>query len=231
MAIELRSPQEAYLYAQAGKVIGEAQRRKEEAQRAQEIADRLRTFEMQKEMTLFNQQLELDRMKFARQMDFEDEKRARVWQLEKMDIASRNDFMQEEAKRTQRFAEYDTGMKYIAENADSFPPGFREQAEFNLYFDKILNAPGVNYPSAIKESTKPFITPEREIGYLGMGYTPEEIQTKYQYPVSAQATTSQFAQQAAVSKGMPVVKNDTDYDALPSNTAFIDPEGQVRIKL
>jgi hypothetical protein len=104
------------LAAAAGKLIGEAKATQEAIERSERVQERLQSIDAQKELAKFNQQLAIDRAKFHAAMNLEEEKRARQWQLEKMELASRIDFEESERKRAAEKAEYEAGIRLIQES-------------------------------------------------------------------------------------------------------------------
>lgn len=151
MPIELQNPAFAQLYGQAALLTGAAHRKTIEVQ-----------LQTEKEMALFNHQIQMERMKFDSLLEFEKEKRAKTWEMEKMNMRSQIDFADDEKKRQQRLTEYDAGIKYIRETSD-VPEDAKPQLEFNLTMEKLYGAGGVNYPKPEKE----LFTPEKRQQVLG----------------------------------------------------------------
>jgi len=130
MAIRVTPEGEAGRMAEVGKIVGQAQAAQQRIEQAVRTQERLASIEAQKELAIFNHQLQLDRAKYHAYMDFEGERRAREWELEKMEMSSRLDFQQEEKKRLEDTEKYNTGVEII-ENSNM--PDFRkEQALFDL---------------------------------------------------------------------------------------------------
>lgn len=116
MAITVAPKGEAARAALAGKIIGGAQAAQRQIEQTQRIQEQLRSIAAQKEMTEFNYQLALEKAKFNATMDLEAEKRARTWEIEKMELRSRIDFEEEERKRIKEEEEYEVGVRMILEN-------------------------------------------------------------------------------------------------------------------
>jgi hypothetical protein len=157
------------LAAAAGKLIGEAQATQEAIERSQRVQERLQSLAIQKEMAQFNQQLAIDRAKFNLAMDLEEEKRARQWQLEKMELASRIDFEESERKRAAEKAEYEAGIRLIQEN-ENLTDAQKADAiyKFNLKKQAGYTAPSQREEDPIKTLVRQKIQamsqPEMELG-------------------------------------------------------------------
>lgn len=204
MAIVLESPEYAKLHAQAGALIGEAQRRKEAQQIAVAQAEKAKAFERQKEMSIFNHQLDIERLKYNQLMQFEEEKRAKEWELEKMTIRSRVDFEQTEQKRLQTQQEYDLGMKYIDEkvNDGTIPPQKRGELEFNLAMKRLA---GTN----VTYTTPKVDTVEQLLAQRLQGLTaPTGTSTPTKMPIVAPITQPQSTQYQV---GQPVTRGGKNY--------------------
>lgn len=102
--------------AAAAKIIGTAAAAQRDIEHAQRMQERLQSIAAQKELAEFEYRLQIDRAKFNAAMGFEEEKRARLWDIEKMELRSRIDFEKAEKARTQEEAEYEAGVKIINES-------------------------------------------------------------------------------------------------------------------
>jgi len=219
MPIELQNPEFVKLYGQAALLTGESLRAKEEYRQNIEIAERLNTIRLQKEMAEFNQQLDIDRMKFASLLGFEKEKRAQTWDLEKMEQRSRIDFQQEEAKRLKNQQEFDLGLKYIKEKvADgTIPPDEGPRLEFDLTMEKVYKAPSVNIPKPVTEKPKIPTSYEQWELYKELGLMPQE---------GGLAPTNQLTQPHAIAEP----KSEQEYNALPVGSTYRYIDGSIRTK-
>jgi len=118
MAIEIRQPM-AKLYGEAAYLAGQAARLREEEKIARAEAQELRAFQAQKELEKFQYDLDLERAKFNANLEFEREKRAKLWALEKMELASRIDFEEQERKRIEERRKLETALNKIKEAEES----------------------------------------------------------------------------------------------------------------
>jgi len=134
---------ETGLYAAAGKIIGQSQATQREIERAERVQEQLRSIAASKEMAQFNHQLVLDKAKFNMMMDVEAEKRAKAWEIEKMELRSRMDFAEDEQNRLQRNKEYDLAIKQLNENPiyARLTPEEKLQAKQILEMRKYTTAP------------------------------------------------------------------------------------------
>jgi len=109
MAITIQPTNLSTLYAEAGKMVGEAKRKEKEQIAAREAEQQ----KHQKEMQNTAQQWEMQKMLLNSQQDFaheqrvyqarlEAEARSREWEVEKMEIASKLDFEREEKERQRK---------------------------------------------------------------------------------------------------------------------------------
>lgn len=234
--------------ALAGQIIGGYKAAAEAAERAERQQRYLQTLAAQKEMAVFNQQLLLDRAKFNAAMDLEEEKRARTWSLEKMELRSRMDFAEDERKRLQREREMDNAIKQLYENPiyAKLSPEQKQRARMVLEMRKYTTA---SMPFGAERANVPS---QGEYVMLQQGgYSPEQIKELYGLPEPAESTGMLASPETPTGGGytgtwepeslkantaggqqpeVPTITNDADYDALPSGTVFIDPQGNLRTK-
>lgn len=121
MAIRLEQPGLATLYGTLATLVGQAEAGRRTQQLALETAERARSREH-----------ELATMQMRAEYEIEGERRSHEWELEKAEIASRNDFMEEERKRLTKHQEYDAAMKAI-DKTDSLSP--KEKEDFKLQYE------------------------------------------------------------------------------------------------
>jgi len=242
MAIVLQPPGYAKLYAGAGRIVGEAKRAERESERAADIAGRLLTMQNQQEMAVFNNQLALDRAKFAQLMDFELDKRSQQWQIEKMELRSRLDFQEEEAERLKRTKLYNQAIEDVKTNQTIPNETTRAQIIFDL--EQKRDKTGIPSISAYKQPPKEKGPTEAELAravkYLGeyeeskwyqpFGKEPTEeeraLKTHYEKLVSDGLSTKPYTPVDA----LPTPKTKAEYDALPAGTKYIHPQLGERIK-
>jgi len=143
MAIVIQLQNLTGLYSKAAKLVGESQKAQKEIEQAERVQEQLRSIAASKEMAEFQNQLTLDRAKYNSMMDLEAEKRAKAWDIEKMELRSRMDFAEEERKRMERNKEYDMAIKQLYENPiyAKLTPDEKIQAEQILEMRKYTNQP------------------------------------------------------------------------------------------
>lgn len=115
MAIVYRPTGEAAAIAQAGGAIGKAQRAEEDRAAARQFAMQQAQIKHSKEMAKFEAELRLQRDQQGMLWELEKENRAKAWDLEKMELRSRNDFMEEERERAETLKDFKLAMKAIDE--------------------------------------------------------------------------------------------------------------------
>jgi len=118
MPVEIRQPM-MKLYGEAAYLTGQAARLREEEKAARAEAQELRSFQARQELEKFQSDLSLERAKFNYNLDFERDKRARLWELEKMEMASRIDFEEQERKRIEKKRKLETALAKIKEAKES----------------------------------------------------------------------------------------------------------------
>lgn len=117
--------------ALAGKLVGQAQAYQRDIQRAERMQERLMSIAAQKEMAAYSQQVALERTKFNATIGFEKEKRAQLWEIEKMELRSRVDFQKEEMGRLKKESEYERGIELIRDTTN-LTDSQKEDAFFKL---------------------------------------------------------------------------------------------------
>ena len=121
MSIRIEQPGLSTLYGKLATLAGQAEAGRRQQQMAVEVAERTRSREH-----------ELATMQMRAEYEIEGERRSHEWELEKAEIASRNDFMEEERKRLTKHQEYDAAMKAI-DKADNLTP--KEKSDFKLQYE------------------------------------------------------------------------------------------------
>lgn len=129
MAIRVEHGKPSTIIAAAQRA-GEARAAVTVAQQAQEESDRLEA-----------QQQEFEFKKVLRQqdmaIDLQMQERAKLWEIEKMQLRSQGDFAREERKRAQALDSYDAAVKYI-DDSEYFDEGQKEGLKFKAKM-KLLN--------------------------------------------------------------------------------------------
>lgn len=107
-------------YTELGTLMGRAEKHKEEIarsereiERGEQVASQVRSMAFQKEMAQMQEEKERRRAAIAMQMDLEGEQRARSWELDKMEMASRMDYQRQETKRQTELDNADKAMMAI----------------------------------------------------------------------------------------------------------------------
>ena len=202
---------------------------------------------------LQEKQMELDYRVALRQqddaMDLEMQGRAKLWEIEKMELRSRGDFTREEQKRQRALDQYEAAMDYIDES-DLFDEGQKEGLKFKATL-KLLNQniAGVDKLLFPTEPTQRQVTPTQRMSAMkrlreevfqeptwlqawlpgGKGELSEDVLKEKAFLESI-AAGQYTPPTGTISSGLPEVKNDADFDALPSGTEFIGPDGIKRRK-
>lgn len=142
MGIEIRPSGEAAGYAQAGTIIGQAEKGKEERARAERQAEQSQQIAAQNSARQMAQEWEIQKMllnsqqDFAheqrlRQADLDTEARAKEWEVDKMEMRSKLDFEQEEKERVRDNVVAVAGEKTLLESPMSDEE--RSRGLFNLW--------------------------------------------------------------------------------------------------
>jgi hypothetical protein len=217
MAIRIQPENLSGLYAKAAKIIGQSQAAQREIERAEKIQDQLRSIAASKEMAQFNQQLALDRAKFDAMMDVEAEKRAKAWQIEKMEMASRIDFAEAEKKRLQSNQQYDLAIKQLNENPiyARLTPEEKDNAKQILEMRKYTTATSEMFPQ--ERQRVPSSYEQWEL-YKELGLMPQEM---YSPEETVQPTTP---------SAIPEPKSEAEYNSLPKGTTYRYLDGSIRTK-
>lgn len=103
----------AGLYGKAAKLMGQAEAAKKEQAYARQATAQLEQIQLQKEMDEFQFNIEKERMKLQETYKIAADQRAYEWELEKAEIASRNDFERQERQRSIKLDELDAKIKAI----------------------------------------------------------------------------------------------------------------------
>jgi len=207
MAIRVAPAGLAQTYAQLSKLAGQAARARQQEIQAQRMASEMQQLQARREL-----------MEFEHQLNLEAQKQAQQWQLEKLRIASLNDFLQQEKelqaerdqllqKRLLNREQYYATMKAIMD-ADILSPEEKEEAMLRaqlkfLGYESILPRPSTEKVDPLREAISQMIGGEQ--------------------PVETPVATGTAAK-------LPAPKTREEYEALPSGTQYIDPTGTIRIK-
>jgi hypothetical protein len=244
MAIKIRHGEVADI-AKLATLAGKSIAAQREIEYARAMAQQLQRMEHEKEM-----------VKFRAQLDLESEKRAHQWEFEKAEIRSRTDFAREEAKRMRRLDDADNAIRQIDREVEAGRIT-NEQADTLKFYQEIKKY-GVAPPvSLIKPPTpeKPrYVTPSQQMAaykqlqteelreptwlerWLPGGKEPlteEEQLYRQMFEKTAKGIplgTTPSIPTGTISQVLPIVRNDADFDALPSGAEFIEPQGNKRRK-
>ena len=240
MAIRIEQPGLAGLYGRAAvisKQEAEARRKQEQQARKQEI----------QEQRAYQQNMKaLDAT-----LDLEMYERSKRWEIEKMQMRSQVDFQREEQKRLRVLDQYEASIKYI-EDSDLFDERQKEglifKAKIKALGQRVTGIDKILFPT---EPTARQVTPTQRVTAMrrlredealqeptwlqawlpgGKGELSEDVLREKELLESIAAGQYE-APGGTISTGLPVVKNDADFDALPSGTLFLDPQGIRRRKL
>lgn len=167
MAIRVRPTGLTELYGKLGKLAGKAQQARREEERISTI-----------HRQLVAQQHAIEMRAFEAQLDIEAEKRARQWQLEKMEISSRADFMREEQRRLKRLDEKQARLDALEQ---AVKDGVIDSDDYNTaVLQEVTDIPfytqGQIAGRAAARPTTARVPTESQYAYLSsQGYSDEEI--------------------------------------------------------
>lgn len=178
MDINISPEGKARRVAAAARLIGKTQAQERQIERNKEYQKFLLNLKTQKELAEFNNQLQVDRLKFNTTMQIEREKRAQIWDLEKMELRSRLDFEREERQRQQKLDEYEQGVKFINERADRTDE-WKQEALYSLQMKMLAG-----YTTPRESATPRAKVPTMEnVGMLEeLGYSQDEIRQVLNLP-------------------------------------------------
>lgn len=231
---------------------GEARAAATIAQQAQAESDRL---EAQQQEFEYRKTLRQQDMVIDLQMN----ERSKMWEIEKMELRSRLDFEREEKKRQQVLDQYEASVKYI-NDSDLFDERTKERLLFSAKLKASkADIPGLSrilFPEVYERAPTPKqVSPTQRISAMRAlreeeyreptlaqrafaavlpkaiydPYLTPEIQAEKQ--ILQNIISGQYAAPTGtISSGLPIVKNDADFDALPSGTQFVGPDGIKRTK-
>ena len=118
MAISIRPSGEAGAVAQAGQVIGQAQRAEEERKAGREAQAREIAYAWEAQKMLLNSQQEFAHEQRLVQSQLDRDARAQEWEVEKMEMRSRMDFEQEEKERIRKVGALQNSLSAIDKAVD-----------------------------------------------------------------------------------------------------------------
>jgi len=246
--------------AKLATLAGRAQSANAQAARDERSMQQIRSIEAAKEMAEFNAQLDMQRMKFEASRQLDAEMRSHEWQMQKMQITSQLDFEREEKKRMRALSEYDAAVKYIDDSDifdDSDKEKYKFKAKMNLLNQGVSDR--ALFPELYNQGTEKQVSPTQRIsamialrdedyqdpnfaqkalskltgGFFGEEELEPDIQAQKEIlesVVRGEYNAQPNIPSGTISSGLPEVKNDADFDALPSGTEFIDPDGIKRRK-
>lgn len=201
-------------------------------------------------------------------MDLQLRERAKLWEIEKMELASRMDFAREERQRQRKLDEIDNKMRQIDKEVEV--GRMTEQEAYPIKLSLQLGVPTSALPTEktrfgvapywMAGREEPVGSPMRRLYEAKMKQMTSITRTGtvpyYLDPAWLQANRG-IAQRVLEAReifleeneiddfitsglepipepiseiGLPIVTTDAEYDALPSGTEFIDPEGNRRRK-
>jgi len=130
-----------------GKLAGEARAAEIKAQR--EAAKEAAVMEMKnrRELAMFQSQLQLERAKFQHMAGFEAEKRAKLWEIEKMQMRSQFDFMRKEEQRARKLKDIDNSLAAIDKEVEAGRISKKEAYPIKLKLE--VSKSGVDLPSTL----------------------------------------------------------------------------------
>lgn len=223
----------------AARRAGEAQA----ALRAQEQAEKFQA-----------QQMEFDYRTTLRQqdmvIDLQMQERAKMWEIQKMEIRSQVDFQREEQRRQRALDEYDAAIKYI-DDSDLFDERQKEGLVFKAKM-KVLgqNIAGVDKILFPTETAPKQVTPGQRVGAMkklrteeafqeptwlqawlpgGKGELSEDVLREKQLLESIAAGQYE-APTGTITTGLPTPTTEAEYDRIPSGSRYVDSKGNVRTK-
>jgi hypothetical protein len=229
--------------AKLGLLAGQSAAAQRDIDRSLRLQEAVRREEFEREMSEFRAQLDIDAAK-----------RSQMWQLEKMEISSRLDFERAEKERVRKLDAVDNALRQIDREVEA--GRITEAQAAPIRFAQEMKKFGASVPvSLIKPPTPPkpkTVSLSEQMRAYGL-LQGEELKEPGWLPKLAHSVTGgilgkeplseedifykEMFEKAAkgiptgtISSGLPVVKNDADFDALPSGTDFVDPEGNVRRK-
>lgn len=197
-------------------------------------------------------QHEKEMAKFRAQMDLEAAMQAHRWELEKMQVRSRLDFERQERERMRKLDDIDNALRQIDREVEA---GRISEKQANvLRFNQEMKRYGAAPPVSLIRPPTPerprYVTPSQQMAAyrllqgeefeepswyekpFGLGkLTEEELFYKEMLERIARGEpTAPGIPAGTISTGLPIVRNDADFDALPSGAEFIDPQGNKRRK-
>ena len=211
------------------------------------------------------QQLEISERRQAQQREFEYrtairqqdmaidlqmQERAKLWEIDKMELRSRLDFEREEKKRQRVLDEYDAAIKYI-NDSDLFDEQQKEglifKAGMKLLNQNITGADKIIFPT---EPTQRQVTPTQRVsamkklreeeafqeptwlqGWLpgGKGELSEDVLEEK--ALLENIAAGQYTPPAGtISPDLPKPTTQAEYDSIPRGSQYMDSKGNVRTK-
>lgn len=226
--------------AKLGLLAGQSVAAQREAERAATLVQQAQAQEHQRAMTVYRAQL-----------DLQASMRSQEWELEKMEVRSRMDFEREERERMRKLDDIDSAMRQIDREVESgrITEVQSNALKFRQEMKRYGAAPPVSLiqppteegaePPTISEQMRAYkilqgeefkeptgfqkILPEWAGGKAEL--TEDELFYRELFEKTAKGIPS-----GTISQGLPTVRNDADFDALPSGALFIDPHGNQRRK-
>lgn len=115
--------------------VGETAKEERAIERAEAVASQARAIQAQKEMQEYNAAIDMEKMKFNAQLSLESQKRAQLFDLEKLETMDRMDFARDERERNRKEDEYQATIRYI-EDRDDLTTEQKKAYGFKAYMKK-----------------------------------------------------------------------------------------------
>jgi len=247
MAIEIKHTDVGTI-AKLGLLAGQSVAAQKEIERTQALARQARQIEHERKMTAFRAEI-----------DLQAAMRSQQWEVEKMEIRSRLDFEREEKERMRRLDDADNALRQIDREVEAgrITEVQANALRFSQEMKKYGAAPPVSLIQPPREERERYISPsQRMAAYKALQteelreptawekFLPTWLGGKEELTEEEQFYREMFEKTAkgiplgaapsiptgTISSGLPIVRNDADFDALPSGAEFIDPQGNKRRK-
>lgn len=187
-------------------------------------------------------------------IDLQMQERAKLWEIDKMELRSRLDFEREEKKRQRVLDEYDAAIKYI-NDSDLFDEQQKEglifKAGMKLLNQNITGADKIIFPT---EPTQRQVTPTQRVSAMKklreeeafqeptrwqkfvpeiLGGRPSELSPEIlaEKELLESIAAGQYEPPAGtISPDLPKPTTQAEYDSIPRGSQYMDSKGNVRTK-
>lgn len=188
MSIVIRPKGEARAAAEAGKIIGKAEAKRQQQQIDAELASQKKAQEWELEKLALRSQQDFQHELRLRQINLEKEARAEEWEIEKMQRASLLDFEMEEKERLKKLEEITNSINAIQKEIDS-----GHTADDDPTIKARLTNLQLQY-DAVKTGTKPLTLDKLKSTGGKFGVTPWYMNPQYANTPAAMATRQRAEQ-------------------------------------